>query len=135
MTEKNNKSYKVASIILVLIMMLIQTFYAIFAFVDPSAFAVVRGTDLMDLADSDWVLIYASRTLFVALIIGYLVYIQNFKVLKWAALFGIVMPLTDAILAYQAEASTLVIGKHIGTAVYLVITFLVLHICIKKSSQ
>lgn len=119
-------------ITLVLLMALLQGFYGVFAYLDPVAFANVRGTALVSVEDMDWVQIYASRTLFISLIIGALLYFREFKVLMWAALLGTVMPLTDAYLAYQAEASFGVVAKHIVTVVYLAITSIVLSIVISK---
>ena len=118
--------------ILVLLMALLQGGYAIFAYVDPAAFSILRGTELLDVGDSDWVKIYASRTLFVALIIGYLLYRRNYKVLAWASLFGAVMPVTDALLAYQAQAPDKVVFKHIATVIYLLVTFFVLQVIVRK---
>jgi len=112
--------------VLVALMVTVQLVYAAFAYFDPVAFASVRGTELFDARDIDWVRIYASRTLFVALIIGYLLYVKNFKLLAAASLLGLVMPVTDASLAYQASASTAVILKHAATALFLVATFFVL---------
>jgi hypothetical protein len=40
---------------------------------------------------------------FIALLLGYLLWRSQLTVLKWAALLGTVMPVTDAVLAYQAE--------------------------------
>jgi Domain of unknown function (DUF4267) len=113
-------------IVLVSTMALLQTVYALYAFFDPSAFALLRGTSLLFSGDADWVRIYASRTLFIALIIGYLLYQRHYGVLAWAALFGTVMPITDALLAYQAHAAEIVVYKHIATLVYLLLTVFVL---------
>ncbi len=112
--------------VLVLLMALLQGFYGAFAYLDPVAFANVRGTALVSNEDIDWVQIYASRTLFISLTIGALLYFREFKVLMWAALLGTVMPLTDGYLAYQAEAPLGVVAKHIATVLYLVITSVVL---------
>ncbi|BBN81548.1 hypothetical protein PA25_15330 [Pseudoalteromonas sp. A25] len=112
--------------VLVLLMALLQGFYGLFAYIDPVAFADVRGTALISNEDIDWVQIYGSRTLFVSLIIGALLYFREFKVLMWAALLGTVMPLTDGYLAYQAEAPFGVVAKHIATIAYLIITSVVL---------
>lgn len=70
--------------------------------------------------------IYASRTLFVVLIVGYLLARRQFRLLAAAALFGLVMPVTDAWLAWQASAATAVIVKHVATGVFLLVTFFVL---------
>jgi len=126
---------KKVAIILVLLMALIQAFYAAFAFIDPLAFAAVRGTELFSNHDLDWVFIYASRTLFVALIVMLLLYIQHYKALMWAALFGAVMPITDAWLAWQAGSPQVIIIKHLATLVYLLLTFFVLRALIKKQKH
>lgn len=119
---------------LVLLMALLQGFYAVFAYLDPAAFSNLRGTVLASTGDLDWVKIYASRTLFVSLIIGYLLYLRNYKILVWAALFGTVMPVTDGWLAYQAGASFDVVAKHVATVVYLIATFIVLQTVVKREN-
>ena len=90
-----------AGVALVFLMAFLQGMYAIYAYLDPQAFAVLRGTELFVPADADWVKIYASRTLFVAIIIGLLLALKEYKILVWASLFGTVMPATDALLAHQ----------------------------------
>ncbi|TQV81502.1 DUF4267 domain-containing protein [Aliikangiella coralliicola] len=119
---------------LVLFMALLQGFYALFAFLDPMSFATVRGTTLYSTDDLDWVQIYASRTLFISLTIGVLLYLRNYKTLLFAAIIGTVMPITDGWLAYQAGADTSVVAKHVATIVYLLITSLVLLNIVKKES-
>jgi hypothetical protein len=107
-------------------MILLQAFYGAFAYIDPTAFSNARGTELFSPLDADWVNIYGSRTIFIALFFGFLLYTRNYSILMWGALFAIVMPITDGILAYQAEAPFKVVFKHIATIAYLVITFFVL---------
>ena len=126
MTQSTYKAQKIAGTILVALMAILQGFYAIYAFIDPASFALTRGTELVALGDMDWIWIYASRTLFVSLIIGYLLYLKNYDILKWAAIIGLVMPVTDGFLAYEAQAATQLIIKHAATAVYLLVTFWVL---------
>ncbi len=123
MTETTFRGYKTASFLLVALMAILQGIYAVYAFVDPTSFAAVRGTDLFAAGDVDWVRIYASRTLFVALIIGYLLFLKQYSILKWASIIGLVMPVTDGYLAYEAQASMKVILKHAATAAYLLATF------------
>ncbi len=120
---------------LVLLMALLQGFYAVFAYIDPASFASVRGTVLASSVDTDWIHIYASRTLFVALIIGALLYYRNYKLLLLAALFGAIMPLTDGYLAYQADAQSSIVAKHIATVVYLAITSVVLALIVKDDKN
>lgn len=113
-------------ILLVFLMVLLQFAYACFAYLDPAAFATVRGTELFESRDIDWVRIYASRTMFVSLIIAYLLYRRQFNILAAASLLGLVMPVTDTLLAIQASAPTGVIAKHVATSAFLLATFLVL---------
>ena len=127
-----NTAYNKAGVLLVCIMALIQGFYAMFSYIDPTAFAVVRGTELFSPMDSDWVRIYGSRTLFITLILGYLLYVRDYSVLMWCALFGTVMPITDGFLAYEAQAPFKVVFKHIATMVFLLVTFFVLKVAISK---
>jgi hypothetical protein len=125
MTNKSTKLEKVGFVLVALIVLL-QGFYGTFAFIDPTMFSVVRGTELFSVMDADWVAIYGSRTIFITLIFGYLLCTRNYAVLMWGALFGIVMPITDGLLAYEAQAPFKVVAKHIATVVYLLIIFIVL---------
>jgi len=119
---------------LVLLMALIQAFYGFYAYINPADFALVRGTELA-LVDADWARIYASRTLFIALTMGYLLYFRHYKILMVLALFGTNMPITDALLAFQAQAPLKVTIKHIATVIYLLITFVVLQRVVTKGSS
>lgn len=134
MTKERSKPLEYLGFVLVLLMAILQAGYAVYAYLDPAAFAELRGTVLQSEGDADWVKIYASRTMFVALIIGFLLYLKNYKILAWAALFGLVMPVTDAWLAYQAHAVDKVVLKHVATAVYLLVTFIVLKVVVRKNS-
>jgi hypothetical protein len=122
MSEQKERLVERIAIAMVFLMAVLQGVYAIYAYLDPQAFALLRGTELFASDDGDWVQIYASRTLFVALIIAYLLITQEYKVLAWASLFGTIMPATDAFLAYQAGAESVVVYKHVATIVYLLIT-------------
>jgi hypothetical protein len=115
-----------AGVVLIFLMILLQGFYGTFAFLEPAMFSVARGTELFSEMDTDWVKIYGSRTIFITLIFGYLLYTRNYLVLMWSALFAVVMPITDGLLAFEAQAAFKVIVKHIATIVYLLIIFFVL---------
>jgi hypothetical protein len=132
MSESKHKALEGTGYVLIVLMVLLQGIYAIYAYVDPASFAILRGTDLVVAGDTDWVKIYASRTLFVSLIIGYLLYIKNYKVLMWASLFGAVMPITDAFLAFEANAENKIVYKHLATLIYLLLTFFVLSLVVKN---
>ena len=125
MTNKNTKLEKVG-FVLVLLIVFLQGFYGAFAFIDPAIFSTVRGTELFSDMDADWVKIYGSRTIFITLIFGYLLYTRNHIVLMWGALFAVVMPITDGLLAYEAHAPFRVVAKHIATILYLLIILFVL---------
>jgi hypothetical protein len=125
MTNKSSRLEKVGFILVALIVLL-QGFYGTFAFIDPAMFSVVRGTELFSGMDADWVAIYGSRTIFITLIFGYLLYTRNYVVLMWGALLAVIMPITDGLLAYEAQAPLKVVAKHIATIVYLLVVFFVL---------
>jgi len=115
-----------AGVVLIFLMILLQGFYGTFAFLEPAMFSTVRGTELFSDMDIDWVKIYGSRTIFITLIFGYLLYTRNYAVLMWSVLFAVVMPITDGLLAYEAQAPFKVVAKHIATIVYLLIIFFIL---------
>ncbi len=125
MSKMKTKLEKIG-FVLVSLMVLLQGFYGVFAYIDPTLFSSVRGTELFSSMDADWVAIYGSRTVFITLILGYLLYTRNYTVLMWGALFGTVMPITDGVLAYEARAPFEVVVKHLATIVYLLIVFFVL---------
>ncbi len=135
MKNEKSKGLENLGFVLALLMAILQAIYAVYAYVDPTAFALFRGTVLQVVGDADWVKIYASRTLFVAGIIGILLYFKNYKILAWTALLGLVMPITDALLAYQAQAADQVVIKHLVTAVYLLLTFFVLRNVVRNTEQ
>jgi hypothetical protein len=126
MNTNTSRNWVRAGCILVFLMAALQLAYAIYAYLGPTGFSQVRGTTLFDAGDADWVRIYASRTLFIALLIGYLLWVRQFQALAVAALLGMIMPLTDAWLAFQAASESVVVFKHVATAVFLAVTFAVL---------
>lgn len=132
----NNKNkYQTIGFVLVILMILLQGFYGIFAYIDASAFSNVRGTELFNLLDADWVKIYGSRTIFIALVLAYLLWTKHYQALMWCAAFGTVMPITDAALALEAGAPMKVVIKHVLTIGYLLITFAVLKRAVTLSNE
>ncbi len=123
--EKSDR-VEIVGFVMVLLMAVLQGFYAVYAYLDPIAFSELRGTSLLA-GDEDWVQVYASRTLFIALLIGCLLYLKHYKILMLTALLGIVMPLTDGVLAYMSLAPTKVVTKHALTVIYLLVTSFVLY--------
>jgi hypothetical protein len=108
------------------VMALLQAIYALQAFADPVAFAAYRATPIASLDGVRWVHTYGSRTLFVALVVALLLAREELGTLRWVALVGVIMPISDALIAFQANAPGAVLLRHIGTAIYLLITFVVL---------
>jgi len=123
-----------AGFVLVFLMIFLQGFYGVISIVEPVTFSSLRGTELFSGMDSDWVKIYGSRTIFITLIFGYLLYTRNYIVLMWGELFSVVMPITDGLLAYEAQAPFKVVVKHIVTIVYLLVIFFVLKKVVTKKS-
>ncbi len=130
--SNKNRRIETTGFVLVLLMILIQASYGVLSFVAPSEFATVRGTELFTLNDLDWVQIYGSRTLFITLVLSYLLLTRHFKALMWCALFGLIMPIADGYLAHQAHAPLGVVLKHVATGVYLLATFIVLRMIVYK---
>src|SRR5688572_25329916 len=125
-TTARDFSWRAVGFWLVLAMALLQMFYSIYAFTSPVEFASYRGSHLTPGGDTEWVRIYASRTLFVAILLALLLLRQEVSLLKWISLLGVVMPLSDALLAYQSAAPNSIISRHLVTVVYLLVTFAVL---------
>jgi len=122
-----------AGFALVFLMILLQGFYGAISITDPVTFSSIRGTELFSSLDSDWVKIYGSRTIFITLLFGYLLYTRNYIILMWGALFSVVMPITDGLLAYEAQAPFKVVVKHIATILYLLVVFFVLKKVVNKN--
>ena len=123
------------AIALVAAMALLQLYFACYAYLDPSAFSAARGAPLLDSGDGDWVQIYASRTLFIVLILGVLLVRRDYSLLAWAALLGTVMPVTDTILAALDQAAFSYQLRHWATLAYLVAAFLVLRQAAKAGKR
>ena len=130
--SNKKSSLETTGFVLVSLMILVQAFYGVFSFIAPSEFAEVRGTELFSVNDLDWVQIYGSRTLFITLVLSYLLLTRNFLTLMWCALFGLIMPIVDGYLGHQAQASLSVVLKHVATGVYLLVTFIVLKMIVYK---
>jgi hypothetical protein len=128
-------SWKTLGFWLVLGMAFLQMFYSFFAFASPVEFAGYRGSHPMPNGDTEWVRIYASRTLFVALMLGLLLLRREVALLRWISLLGIVMPFSDAVLAYKAAAPFSIISRHLVTILYLLVTFAVLTYWLKRNGQ
>jgi hypothetical protein len=115
-------------------MALVQGFYAAWAFADPTALAAYRGTSV-SAEQVAWVYAYGSRTLFVAAVVAMLLIRKDLASLRWVALLGLVMPVIDAVDAARAGLPCATVARHAGTAVYLLITFAVLHASMRRAAD
>jgi hypothetical protein len=105
---------------------LLQGFYAAWAFVDPQAVASYRGGSLEGDSATLWVHTYGSRTLFISLVVLLLLRRGDLTTLKWVALFGLVMPISDACSGILSADPEVGIARHILTAAYLLVTYTIL---------
>jgi hypothetical protein len=112
---------------------ILQGFYAAWAFVDPQTLAAYRGASIGGPAEAIWAHAYGSRTLFVALVVLLLLRRGDLATLRWAALLGLVMPVSDAWSSIQAAAPHAEIVRHVATAIYLLITFAMLTHALRKT--
>ena len=126
-------SWRTLGFWLVLAMAILQMYYSFRAFSSPIEFASYRGIELVSVGDRQWVSIYASRTLFVGLLLGVLLLRREVILLRWISLLGVVMPIGDVILAYQSAAPTSIVWRHLATIIYLLATFTVLTYWLKRS--
>lgn len=99
---------------------------AVRASLDASAFASYLGLPLVDAADAGLLHIYALRALFIALLIGALLLARQRTALALLAATAVIMPLGDAYLTSSAGASSLIVGRHLAIAIFLVITATIL---------
>ncbi|MEI8145244.1 MAG: DUF4267 domain-containing protein [Alphaproteobacteria bacterium] len=102
-----------------------QAVNAVRAFADPSGFAAFYGTPIIDPRDIAFIYVYALRTSFIAILVAFFLIRQQVEALKWMALAALVMPIGDALLVTLAHGSPLTIARHVATAIYLGVTFLV----------
>jgi Domain of unknown function (DUF4267) len=97
------------------------------AFADPVGFATYLGLPLTDPRDVGMVHIYGLRAAFLALFGAILIFRGDVETLKFFALAALVMPIGDALLTYNAGASTATIIRHIGYVFFLALTAFLLH--------
>jgi hypothetical protein len=108
---------------LVALIALLMALNAIRAFASPIAFAAYLGLPLADSKDADLVRVYGLRAAFLGVFAAILLARQDFQVLKWYALAAAIMPVGDAILTIRAAAPERTIARHVGIAIYLLVTF------------
>jgi len=91
------------------------------AFVEPAAFAAYMGLPLSDAANAGFVQIYGLRAAFLALFTLVLLWRADMFALGAFAAVAVVMPLGDAALAAQAGACLAVVGRHLFSALALIV--------------
>jgi hypothetical protein len=97
------------------------------AFSDPAAFAARFGLAGAADADAGFVLVYASRALFLAQVTALFVATGQWRALTGFALVAILMPVADAAQVASAGGPASIIGRHVAIAVYLAVTAAFLH--------
>ena len=100
---------------------------------DPVAFASYFGFAGAADASPAFVLVYASRALFLAVITAILIAKYQGRALMWFALAAIVMPVSDALQVALAQGPSAIVARHIAIAVYLGITAFLLHRLVVKT--
>lgn len=135
MTTTSRPAWGAAGFWLAAAIALLQAFNASRAFTDPAGFADYLGLPLVNTDDAGWVFVYGLRALFIALAVAALLLTQNMRALTWIALVGIVMPLGDAWLTHQAQASIAIVVRHIAIAAYLLVTFIALRIWTQRNMK
>lgn len=93
---------------------------------DPAAFAIYMGAPLSAGADAAWVLVYAARTGFIALLVTALLIRRDLAALKWTALVALVMPLADAWITHRSGAPMSIVGRHLAIAAYVALATIAL---------
>ena len=96
------------------------------ALLQPVGFSAYVGLPVADASQAGFVQLYAFRALFLGVFTGFLIWRGSAEPLKWFALIAVVMPLGDALLTFQSGAAPMIIARHLGIAIFLVVTALML---------
>lgn len=97
------------------------------ALADPGGFATYLGLPLSVAADAGLIKVYGLRAAFLGLFALVLVLRREFVVLKWYALFAVLMPAGDFLLTLQAGAPTATVARHAAYVIYILVTAAFLH--------
>jgi hypothetical protein len=95
------------------------------AFVEPAAFASYMGLPLSDTGNTAFVQVYGLRAAFLGLFALVLLWRADMFALGAFAAVAVVMPLGDAYLTMQAGAPLAIVGRHLFTALVLIVTAIV----------
>ena len=96
------------------------------AFLAPVEFAQYMGLPLSDPANAGFVYVYGLRAFFLGLFAVVLILRRDFTALQWYALTAVLMAVGDAYLVARSGGPAAIIGRHLATGLYLVITALML---------
>jgi hypothetical protein len=119
---------------LAIVIAVMMAFNAWQAFTDPAAFVARFGLSGAADANAGFVLVYASRALFLALVTAALLIRRQFEALGWFALVAVVMPVADALQVSAADGPQGVVSRHVVIAAYLLMTgWLLLRLARQKS--
>ena len=100
---------------------------AVRAVLDPIGFASYLGLPLTAPADTGLIYVYALRTSFLGMFALFLIAQRELVVLKWFALFALIIPLGDFTLTYYAGAPVATVARHAGYVIFLLATGALLH--------
>jgi Domain of unknown function (DUF4267) len=92
------------------------------ALFDPVGFAAYVGLPISGDDQAGFVRLYAFRALFLGLFTAFSVWRSETRTLMLFALIAVVMPIGDAILTAEAGAGLTTVGRHVGIAVFLLVT-------------
>ncbi len=116
-------------------MALLQAVNAVRAFADPVSFSAYMGAPLVAAGDGAWVLIYALRTGFIALLLAALIARRDIAALKWVALAALIMPAGDAWLAHSAGAESAIVVRHLAILAFVVVVGAVFWLADRKPAR
>jgi hypothetical protein len=109
-----------------------QLINAISALADPMGFSVRPGLPVGEVADTGFVLIYALRTGFIAILVAALLWTRNYTALRVVSAVAIIMPMGDAYLTFHAGAPVATVGRHLAYVIYIIVMTGFLHAWIVK---
>lgn len=120
---------------LVLVMVILQAVNVVRVVADPVGFSEYMGLGLDQEEDASFVYVYGLRTAFIVIIVGALVYLRDYRMLCVVATAALVLPIGDAFLSLQAEASTAIVLRHTAIAFYLGSTAFVLSKAVRETNH
>src|SRR6185295_13969172 len=91
------------------------------AFVEPAAFAAYMGLPLADPGNAAFVQVYGLRAAFLGLFALVLLWRADMFALGAFAAVAVLMPLGDAYLAQTAGAPPEIVGRHLVSALILIV--------------